>query len=306
MKFGFTFSLKYCNDLKLDWRKTLMKILKSYPWDSIRIAFYWDKIMPNESDWIISEHQEMLEILSSYDINIVPSIGYRSPRWPERHFPSWVQNLYQEEFEQKLLNYLEKLILELKQNRQIEAWQIENEPFENTWGQNGFDVRYIYQKEINLLKSLDKRPVIVSYGYKPWQKTFYNPDFPEDIIGLDFYSKLGIIIKNIPIYMDLYQYPFQTLRFKKDVNFVLSKNKKAWVMELQAEPWDYKFIDIKNKKDIERTISPNRFMKNIQTIKKAGISKAFVWGVEWWELLDSEYREEFYRVLEENKKDSIK
>jgi len=305
MKFGFTFSIKYCLECNLDWRKTLVKILNSYHWDSIRIAFYWDMIMPNESDWIISEYQEMFEILSRYNINIVPAIGYRSPRWPERHFPEWIPNLSKEEFEQKLLNYLEKLILDLRQNKQIEAWQIENEPFENTWGQNGFDVREIYKKEIVLLKTLDERPVIVSYGYKSWQKTFYNTNLPEDIVGLDFYSKLGIRIKNIPIYMDLYQYPFQTFRLKKDVGFVLS-NKKAWVMELQAEPWDYKFIDIKNKKDIERTISPNRFMKNIQTIKKAGIDKAFVWGVEWWELLDKDYREEFYKILELNTKDSIK
>lgn len=297
MKFGFTFSIKYCLDNNLDPKQTLIKILDSYAWDSIRLAFYWDIIMPNQTEWELISYQEILVILNNYDIKIVPTIGYRSPRWPERHFPEWVSNLSQTEFEKNLLSYSEKLISALKDNKQIEAWQIENEPFENTWGQNGFDVRKTYQKEISLLKSLDQRPVIISYGYKPWQKTFYDPDFPEDIVGLDFYSKLGIKIKNIPIYMDLYQYPLQTFRFKKDVDFVKSKNKLAWVMELQAEPWDYKFIDLNNKHHIERTISPKRFSKNIQTIKDAGIDKAFVWGVEWWELLDNDYREEFYKVL---------
>jgi len=299
MKFGFTFSIKHANYLKQNCTQTLKNILDSYQWDSIRLAFYWDVIMPTPTDWELSAYQEILDLVKKYDIKIVPTIGYRSPRWPERHFPRWVPNLSQTEFQENLLSYSKKLTLALKDNDQIEAWQIENEPFENTWGQDGFDIREIYQKEINLVKNLDKRPIIVSYGYKPWQKTFYSPDFPEDIVGLDFYSKLGIKIKHIPVYMDLYQYPFQTLRFKKDIDFIKSKDKQAWVMEIQAEPWDYKFIDLKNKKDIERTISPNCFMKNIQTIKKADIDKAFVWGVESWELLDKDYRKEFYRVLKE-------
>jgi len=301
MKLGFTFSIKYCENIGLNWKQTLKLILESYPWEYIRLPIYWDKVETQKGKLDYTSIKEQLEIVSQYKIKIIPVIGYRNPRWPERHGPNWLDYMSHQDFNKELLRWIEQCINELRPNHSISTWQIENEPLENNWGETGFNVSEFYTQEIELVKTLDHRECLITYGFKPWSKTFKNPP-SEDIIGLDIYSKLGIKKFGKIWYLDMFYLPEKTIlnRIQQDIEFAKQHNTKIWITELQAEPWDAVEGVLFNKNQWSKTITPNRFSKILDLSKKANISTTLVWGVEWWWTLDKEDRSEFLYQLENN------
>ncbi|MGA1047328.1 MAG: hypothetical protein ACO3UU_04910, partial [Minisyncoccia bacterium] len=298
MKLGFTFSIKYCQDIGLNWQQTLRSILEAYPWEYIRLPIYWDTIEVKKDIIDYSLIKEQLEIIYNYKIKVIPVIGYRNPRWPERHGPDWLDNIPINDFNKEVLKWSEKCILELKSNTNISHWQIENEPLENNWGKAGFDVDKIYHEELKLLKSLDSRDCLITYGFKPWDTTFSGA-LKEDIVGLDIYSKLGVKKFGKVWYPDMFYLPDNIIlsRIRRDIRFVEENKAQIWITELQAEPWDAIDKVLFDKNKWMKTITPDRFSKLLNLAVKSGIVTILVWGVEWWWTLDKKDRAEFISKL---------
>lgn len=297
MQLGFTFSIKYCHYLGLDWKESLQKILDLCQWEYIRLPVYWDRVEGQRGECDFEEIREQLEIIKAYKTKVVLVVGYRNPRWPERHGPEWLEELSVVEFEQELLGFVEKCVREFRDEEIITAWQVENEPFEQDFGQKGYDVRPTYTKELELVRGLDSRPCLITYGYKPWRKTFQNPDIPEDIVGLDVYSKIGIAHWSRTWYLDMLMLPFGRYRFKRDIEAVKRQGKSIWITELQAEPWDPAEKCLHDEDIWKETISPERLARNLKYVERAGAEVVFVWGVEWWLSLGEERCGEFVGVL---------
>jgi len=300
MKIGFTFSIKYCCDIGLNWQKTLKSILEVYPWEYIRLPVYWDTIEVKKDNIDYSCIKEQLEIISNYKIKVIPVIGYRNPRWPERHGPDWLNNISINEFNKEVLKWSERCIIELKPNQNISHWQIENEPLENNWGEAGFNVDKIYYEELKLVKSLDNRDCLITYGFKTWNTLSGN--IREDIVGLDIYSKLGIKKFGKIWYPDMFYLPDNLIlsRIRKDIKFADKNKSQVWITELQAEPWDVIDGVLLDKNKWMKTITPDRFSKLLNLSEKSGISNVLVWGVEWWWTLDPKDRTEFLSKLPSN------
>jgi hypothetical protein len=238
-----------------------------------------------------------LEVVTGW---IGDRFGYRNPRWPERHGPKWLEGLHEDEFREVLLAWVSECVQSLESFESISHWQVENEPFENSWGDDGFDVRELFEQEMKVIKNTDKlhRPCIVTYGYKPWRKTF--PEvLQEDIVGLDMYSKIGVKIFGRAWYLDMFQVPLMNLRLQREIEFIRKQGKSVWVTELQAEPWDVIDGALFDRSLWKKTITPDRLRRNFQFISNSEVDAVFIWGVEWWLTLDEEDKNEFVGVLKE-------
>lgn len=296
MKLGFTFSIKYCEELGLDWREALLRILRFTNWEYVRLPVYWDRVEATEGVLDFSMIHEQIGMIREHDIKIIPVVGYRNPRFPEVHRPDWLKELSKKEFSDRLFEYVKSVHEELASYQSIFAWQIENEPFEYGYGMKEFDVRDTYQEEVSILRKLEDRPIVVTYGYKPWRKTFPE-ELQEDIVGLDVYSKIGVKVLGQPWYPDMFRVPFMSKRLKREINFIRKLGKSVWVTELQAEPWDVIDDALFDSLQWKKTITPNRLRRNLEFISSSEIDTAFIWGVEWWLTLQESDREAFTRVL---------
>lgn len=299
MKLGFTFSIKYCENLGLEWRESLEWILSLGAWEYVRLPVYWDRVESIEGEYDFSEIDELLEMIEGYGLSIVPIVGYQNARWPERHGPEWVKNMSQKEFEEVLLGWIEVCVSHLHTYESIVVWQVENEPYENDWGDEGFDVRHLYTKEISLVRQCDlqDRPCMVTYGYKPWRKTFHSQVLEEDISGLDVYFRAAFRRKGVRVVLSQFLLPFARWRFVRDVCYVRMQNTEAWVTELQAEPWDCIDGALYQKSLWSQTISPEQMRRSLRWVDQAGVDVVFLWGVEWWLTLLENDREAFTQVL---------
>ena len=134
IKYGITFSKKQSQNLALNWKENYLSILDDLNVKQIRLSAYWDEIEPRENNFYWNDLDWQVNQASKRKVNIILAIGARLPRWPECHLPQWVENLNKEQREIKTLNYIKKTIDRYKNNSQITAWQIENEPFLSQFG----------------------------------------------------------------------------------------------------------------------------------------------------------------------------
>jgi hypothetical protein len=277
--FGVTFSQKYALDLELDWRQTYLAILDDLKVSHLRLIAYWDELEKNQDqfdfidlDWQIAEAEKRR-------IAVVLVVGRRAPRWPECHDPSWLINLAPLAIEQQQLEYLKAVIDRYRLNQSITIWQIENEPLFAWFGQCPKPAKQFLKKEIDLVKSLDSRPVMItdSGELSHWQNTAS----VADILGTTMYrivwhKKFG--------FWDYWFLPAAFYRLKAEVTKFFHRHlENVIVTELQMEPWtmDRRMIEL-SLADQQKSFNLKRFQHNIDYVKKTGLSPVYLWGVEYW------------------------
>lgn len=277
LAYGVTFSKRQAQSLGLDWRATYVSMFDDLGVRKIRLPAYWNEIEAEEGklnwedfDWQINE-------ASKRGAEIILAVGGRLPRWPECHFPDWTKNLYKAQIESKTLSYVTGVVKRYKTNKQIAAWQIENEPFLSHFGDcPKFDPRFLDQ-EIKLVRSLDIRPIVVtdSGELSLWIPAARRADIFGTTLYLNTYSK----------YIKSYiHYPIKAgfFRFKRNVAGLFAHPKKWVVIEMQAEPWGPVPYQNLSQADRDQTMSPDKFKKIIEFGRLTGFKEFYLWGVEWW------------------------
>ena len=157
-------------------------------------------------------------------------------------------------------------------------WQVENEPLFNLFGECPKISKEFLQKEVDLVKSLDSRPIMIT-----------------DSGELSFWVRSGQVAEVLGT--TLYRVVWNPLTsFFKHINPPFFYHGRAeWVKkhygvkrviisELQAEPWavNERFISQVPLKDQYRGFSLEQFKKNVEFAKKTGLGEAYLWGAEWW------------------------
>lgn len=270
---GVTFSQKQAELLNLDWKKVYLEILDDLEIKDLKIVAYWDLIEKERNKYDFSDLDFQVKEAEKRGIGIILVLGRKVPRWPECHEPDWISSEIREE---ELLEYIGKIINRYKNNKAIFAWQIENEPFFK-FGKCGKIKGRMLKKEINLLKSLDKRPVIVSESGSRlwWRIATYG-----DIVSFSLYRK--VFFHEFKSYI---KYPFPPVFYWRKAKIVRKIFKKdVFCGELQAEPWGPVLLNELSEKEEKITMSFEQFLENIEYAKKTGIEKFYLWGVEWWYL----------------------
>jgi hypothetical protein len=278
LSYGVTFSKPYAQYLGLDWKKTYTEALDDLGVRKFRIPAYWDEIQANnKNDYDYSDLDWQINEAGKRNATVVLAVGYRLPRWPECHLPDWAANLSQQDKQQYTLDYLKQTVERYKNDDQIMAWQVENEPFLTFFGNcPAFDPKFL-DKEIALVKSLDSRPIIItdSGELSLWVPAASRADIFGTSVYLNTYSGNTKSYIHYPILPGFF-------RFKKNIVSLFAHPKDWVVIEMQGEPWGPLGVDKLTAAEIAKTMTLSKFKYIIEFGHQAGFKDFYLWGVEWW------------------------
>ncbi|MFH1822342.1 MAG: cellulase family glycosylhydrolase [Patescibacteria group bacterium] len=277
LEYGVTFSKKQASSLGFDWQTVYLSILDDLKIKKLRLPAYWDEIEFSNNEYFWDDLDWQINEAEKRDIEIILAVGGRLPRWPECHFPEWTQSLDNQARGEKILAYIEKTINRYRENKNIIAWQIENEPFLTHFGDCPKLDKNLLDQEIALAHEMDSRPVIITDS---GELSFWIPAARRaDIFGTTLYR--DTYSKQLKRYV---HYPISPgfFRFKKNIVNIFASPKKWIVSELQAEPWGPVPYQNLSQTDRDRTMSLKKFKEIIEFSHKAGFKEFYLWGAEYW------------------------
>lgn len=275
--YGITFSSSYTRSLGLNPDEVYQSIIDDLKVKNLRIPVYWNLVERNEDQFNFKEIDHMLDLARDKNIQVILSIGYKLPRWPECYQPSWAIALGRGERQEKILNLLNQTVEHFKERKEISRWQVENEPLLNFGLCEQLDSGFL-EKEVAVVKSLDSRPIILTDSGElgSWLPLMRS----SDIMGTTLYRTVWN-----PIF-GFFNYPLPPLFYNLKANLVKKfspNNSKVIISELQAEPWapgnSIQAIPLNEQLKI---FSLNQFKDNINYAQRTGFDEQYLWGAEWW------------------------
>ncbi|MEK7198194.1 MAG: beta-galactosidase, partial [Patescibacteria group bacterium] len=290
INWGATFSDKFSRELGLDPKENFKAIVDDLKVKKIRLIAYWDEIEREKNSFDFSNLDWQINEAEKRNVKIILALGMKVPRWPECHLPDWAKTLSKEVREKELLLYLEEIVKRYQNNKAIEIWQIENEPF--LWfGECPKRGKDFLSSEISLVKSLDSSRLILvtesgEIGF--WPKAAKSGD----IFGTTMYRRIynkyfGQINYHLP--------PEFFILKEKATRFLINDyNKKFIVIELAAEPWMAKQIYETTPEEQLKFFDFDFFKDTIQYAKLAGFDEYYLWGAEWWYYMKINGHPEFW------------
>lgn len=280
---GVAFSQYYAQDeLGLDWQETYLAILDDLKADHLRLGAYWNHLESEEGRYFFNDLDWQIREAGKRNAKIILAVGRKLPRWPECHDPNWLAGLGQEEIQKKQLEFMRRVVERYRDNDSIIAWQVENEPYLQLFGQCPELDESFFKKEISLVKRLSVKPILITdSGELSWW--FKASSSGGDIVGTTLYR----VVYNKRIGYLKYFWPPSFYYFKS----VLIKNifgiKRVIVAELQAEAWHVEGKSLPQMSLAEqlKSMDAKQLGKNISFARRAGFDEAYLWGAEWWHYL---------------------
>jgi len=294
IEWGVNFSQKHTENLGLNWQETYLALLDDLKVKNIKLITHWDLIEPEKDKYFFEDLDWQIKEAENHSAKILLVIGMKTPRWPECHIPEWAKGLVEEdksssppslsrressvtkeEQQERILNLVKEIILRYRGRASIWAWQVENEPFfpfgECPWVDKNF-----LKKEIDLVKSLDPRPVVISDSGEG--SLWIEAAKLGDIVGTTMYKKVWFSQIGVYIY-----YPLPPSFYWRKAKYIEKIfDKKVIVVELQAEPWGPKLLYDSPIEEQEKTMNLEQFQKNVEFAEKTGFDRFYFWGAEWW------------------------
>lgn len=255
-----------------------LKAICTWPIKMIRLGAYWDEIEKEPGEYDFSKLIQQLEICQQTDKKVVLSLGIKAPRWPEFYFPDHVEpDINLPTTQAKARQFIQVTIQTIRSFNNISHWQIENEPLDPSGPHQQTIPLSFLQSEVDLVRQLDSRPIIINLWGNDLS-TRGNLDQAAalaDIVGIDLYYKqfmMNVLGKNI------YAGPRDSANHLSEI--LTNSSKPAWIMELQAEPWEKDGAGY--KKSNPGSFNVSQLQKNWQAAQKLPVEAVFFWGVEYW------------------------
>lgn len=296
---GFTFSPRQAQYLGVSWQDGFHAAATLRP-ELVRLGVYWDELEPRRGqfdftgiDWLLSEAH-------SRDMRVVLTIGMKAPRWPEYYVPRWMARRLEAgrgdavsrdpELRAAVLRAIEAVVRRYQDHPAIAAWQVENEPLDpagpNHWV---IDPEFL-EREIALVRELDahRRPIIVTMFVSGNPRLLLNPRDPRvenilrhaDVLGLDFYPRVGVKLFGRELYLSWSNWLWQ-FALDRYAGAAEARGKTAWVMEAQAEPWEPESL-IPAPRDVSPGLQARGAAAIATRLHAAGFDPILLWGVEYW------------------------
>ena len=270
---GVSFSPDYAAALELDPKQTFESIL-DLGVKNFRLSAYWDQIEPERDHFEFNDLDYYIKQAKKHNSKVILAVGYKLPRWPECRAPHWLKT---NELRERQLIMVRRTIEYYNEDTTISAFQIENEPLLPFGNCPPVDRKFLHE-EINMVKSISKKPVIITDGgeFRPWR----TPMMLSDIFGTTLYRK--VYSRRFGDFY--YPIPPWAYRVKSDLvkKVIAPENQKTIIAELQAEVWagtDVKNIPISDQID---RFSLDELKNNIHFARKSGFDEIYLWGIEWW------------------------
>ncbi len=278
---GINFSQKYATELGLDWKASYLTILDDLKPKTARLVIYWDQTEPTKGNYLYSDTLWQLDEAKKRGVKVIMTLGRKVLRYPECHEPQWwLKENNADAKEKALLDYVGNTVNQLKGYDNIVMWQVENEPT-YPFGQCQKQYKETVQKEVNLVRKLDSRPILIQdsgeggswrpfylmgdyLGISMYRRTWYN--FYKEVTGISFY----------------FQYPIAHWAYKVKSVLTAVPEENIIVTELQGEPWGPVINSQLTKIEADKTMSHQQFIDTISYAQKSGFSDIYFWGSEWW------------------------
>ena len=284
---GVHFSSRHAQAFGLDWKEAYLSLLDDLNVSDLRISAYWDVGEPSDDTFNFTDLDWQLERAKERDVPVLLVVGMKLPRWPECYIPPWVNELDKNKQEEKLLEWLEEVILRYKNNQTIWAWQGENEPLFR-FGECRAEDKDFLKREVELVKSLDDRPIVItdSGEWSFWLTSSKLADVP----GVTMYQRVWfslpdffkiLFLNKLTGFYVRYPFPPKFYRAKADlINKIFGK--ETIITELQAEPWGKVLLYDLSLEEQLKTMDLAKFKETVYFARKSGFSKFYLWGSEWW------------------------
>lgn len=280
VEYGVSFSLKYAQELGLDWQETFLALTDDLDFKNLRLMSYWDLYEQQDEQFDFSSLDWQLEQARQKGIAVTLSIGGRQPRWPECHIPQWASDLNKADFDNQLINYVEVVVDRYKNNPSITSWQLENEAANRVFAEcePSYDNDRL-TKEYRAVKNIDPtRPVIITAS-----NTIGIPVLGQigDKVGFSIYKRFYTESAGIGWQGNYFFVPNTWHAFRAGLVDVWH-DKESFIHEIQAEPWGPKPVQDMTQKEAAQTMDPDKLQDIIGYAQQAGFSKMYLWGGEWW------------------------
>lgn len=273
--FGVTFSKKFCQEMGLDWKEVYLAVLDDLQVKEIRLPIYWDEIEASEGVFDYTDYDYMFSEGEKRGVKFIANIGWRLPRWPECHAPSWTNKNNLETTQARAIIMINNVAEHYKDHPAIIYWQLENEPFFDAFGVCPPSDENFFKKELAALHSIDNRPVIISATgeLSSWRKEAKLADiFGSTLYRVVWGENSGYIRYPIPAWF---------YRFKAYLAGI--KPEQRIVVELQAEPWvPNGNIIYLSTEEANKSFNLPQFRANLQYAINVDFQRAYLWGAEWW------------------------
>lgn len=274
-KLGVTFSVRYANDIGLDWKEAYIAMLDDLEIRKIRIPVYWDSVEFAENQYDFNDLDWQLEEAKKRNAEVILVVGQKVPRWPECYVPKWIGENDQKRKE-ALLDFIPVVIERYKNNSAIKYWQVENEPF-LIFGVCPSPDADLLDSEIALVKKIDStRKIIITDSGE--LSLWIGAAKRADVFGTTMYRN---------IYREgfgYYVYPIgpRFFKFKRGLIEFFANQRNAIVIELQAEPWIAGWTTNAPLEEQFKSMNENKLRENVVYARQTGFPEIYLWGVEWW------------------------
>ena len=272
---GVTFSIRYAQDIGLDWKEVFVAMLDDLKIRQIRIPAYWDLIEKTEGEYDFSDLDWQLDQAEKRDAKVILVVGQKVPRWPECFIPEWAKN-DDSKRKEKLLE-MERLVVERYKDRKvIQNWQVENEPF-LSFGICPQADPALLDSEIANVKSVDAtHPVVITDSGE--LSLWYKAASRADVFGTTMYREV------YSQKMGHWRYPIgpNFFKLKKAILEKFVNNSGSLVIELQGEPWVGGWTTSQPIDVQLASMNADILKDNVEFAKKTNFDQIYLWGVEWW------------------------
>lgn len=289
IQYGVTFSYPYAQMLGIDWKRAYERTVQDLGFKTMRLPVYWNLTEPEKGRYDFENLDYQVRLAENNNVKLVLSVGNRVPRWPECHTPGWAKSLSEDEFENRVLSFIETVVLRYKASGALEIWQVENEPFLSGFGECPPLRPELLDKEISLVKKLDPgKPVLISDSGE--LSMWLEAGKKGDIFGTTFYRY---------VYSDVFKrywvnyVPYWVYRLRAGMLRLFNPKKPIYIIELQSEAWTTNGINSTPIEEQYKTMSMEKFESVLGAARATGFEKQYLWGVEWWYWMEAKGHPEF-------------
>jgi len=261
----------------------------------IRLSASWREIAQagyGDLDWLLTCAADARQ-------RVVLTVGLKALGWPEFYLPEGL-NPSDPAVRRRALQHVATVVRRYRDNRALVAWQIENEPFNRSGPQARWIPRRVVRREARLVRTMDPtRPLIVttfahfdegldrasSRHQSTWKRRlgFAIPAEREaltvlrqgDILGLDVYRSIGFIDEGGQERFGRAA-PDQLAAIARWQRIAREQNKRLWVTEAQAEPWEAR------PREVPQTVQPEDVVTLVNGLAGVGVETVLIWGSEYW------------------------
>ncbi len=269
-----TYSASHARYLGYDGLELMRQIINDYQPKQFRLQANWNEIEPEKGRFDFQELDALVALAKNSGATITLAIGRKLPRWPECHDPAWLADMRIDEIKDLHFKMLRTVIEHYRYEPAIIRWQLENEPL-FSYGTCLAPNKHRLVESIKLLQKLDPdRPILLTDSGELsfwWETAVLTEELGTTLYRVTWNPAFGY-----------FSYPWPAYYYRWKAGLVSPWVKKVVVSELQLEPWAPQGLKTLSLAEAQKSLSLQKFQKNIDLFRRTGFSEAFLWGVEWW------------------------